>query len=276
MIPKSEKPGRRSKSSRRWRLLVLVTIVFFIAAGIYFVLVPIQQSKRLEQALVERFNWANEYIPPASGIIPPERAEKFIRVREAVQPNCAIFQGILDGVMKLESMESNPDMSAGEKASESIESLQSMFSAAPNFLEFMDARNNSLLIEEMGLGEYMYIYLAAYAPQLATEGDSRYADQKEAYISTRARNEYVQILGNQLTALETSGSNTSTRALVNTLQSEITALQNGSHTSPWPNGPPAMTDESLAPYREQLDNLYCQGIVEIELTQKNRGLNFRN
>jgi hypothetical protein len=276
MIAESEMPGRRSKSSRRWRLLVLATVVFFIAAGIYFVLVPIQQSKQLEQKLIERFDWANEYIPPANGLITPERAEKFIRVREAVQTNCAIFQGILDSVMKLEEMESNQDMSAAEKASEGIESLQSMFSAAPNFLEFMDARNNSLLIEEMGLGEYIYIYLAAYGPQLAGEGDSRYADQEEAYISSRARDEYVQILGNQQTALEATGSGASTRALVTTLQAEISALKDGTHTSPWPSGPPAMTGNSLAPYREQLDNLYCQGIVEIELMQKNRGLNFRD
>jgi hypothetical protein len=34
-----------------------------------------------------------------------------------------------------------------------------------------------------------------------------------------------------------------------------------------------MTRESLAPYRERLAELYCAGIVKIELLQKNRGLN---
>lgn len=268
--------SRQGSSRRRWRLLALATGVFFIAAGIYFVLIPVQQSKRLEQNLIERFDWANEYIPPANGLIAPDRSEKFIRVREAVQTNCAIFQNILDNVMKLEEMESNQDMSAGEKASEGFESLQSMFNAAPNFLEFMDARNIALLAEEMGLGEYIYIYLAAYGPQLAKEKDSRYADQEEAYISPRARDEYVQILANQLTAMEATGPSATTQALVTTLQAEISALQDGTHSSPWPNGPPAMIDNSLAPYREQLNDLYCEGIVEIELMQKNRGLNFRD
>jgi len=34
-----------------------------------------------------------------------------------------------------------------------------------------------------------------------------------------------------------------------------------------------MTRESLAPYQERLAELYCAGIVKIELLQKNRGLN---
>jgi hypothetical protein len=34
-----------------------------------------------------------------------------------------------------------------------IGSLKSMLSAAPTFLEFMDARNRALLAEGMGMGE---------------------------------------------------------------------------------------------------------------------------
>jgi len=266
----------KNSSSRKWRLLALATVLFFIAAGIYYVLVPVQKSKKLEQTLVDQFGWVTDYTPPASGFVQPERAEKFIRVREDVQSNCAIFQGILDSVIRLEGLESNQDMSAGEKASEGLDGLKEMFSAAPNFLEFMDARNSSLLAEEMGLGEYVYIYLAAYGQQLARETDSKYADQEEATVSARAREEYIQLLGKQLSALETSENNTSNQVLATTIRTEILALRNGAHASPWPGGPPAITDESLAPYREQLDKLYCQGIVEVELMQKNRGLNFRD
>jgi len=268
--------NQKNKSGRKWRLLALATLVFFIATGVYYVMVPVQESKRLEQSLIERFGWATEYTPPANGFLPPERIGKFIRVREAVQANCAIFQGILDSVMKLENMESNTDMSAGEKAAEGIDSFKDMFSAAPNFLEFMDARNSSLQAAEMGLGEYIYIYLAAYGPQLASEKHSRYSDQEEAFISARVRDEFIQILGNQLATLETAGQSASSQSLVATLQTEISALQDGTRASPWPAGPPAKTDESLGPFRGQLDKLYCQGVAEIELQQKNRGLNFRD
>jgi hypothetical protein len=149
-----------------------------------------------------------------------------------------------------------------------------VFSVAPKFLEFMEARNRSLLAEEMGLGEYIYIYLAAYGEQLANESASSYAGMDEAYISPRARDEFVQILGNQLAALEAAGQETFPEGLVADLQGEIEALEDSSQSSPWPSGPTGRTRESLAPYHDRLVELYCSGIVKIELQQKNRGFNF--
>ena len=261
------------KGSRGWRLLALATVLFFIVAGIYFVIVPVQESKRHEQTLIERFGWADKYTPSIDGSIPPHRVEAFIRVREAVQTNCADYQGILDDIIDLEALETDKDMSAGEKTSRGLGSFKSMFSAAPKMLEFMDARNTTLLAEEMGLGEYIYIYLAAYGEQLTREPDSRYSEMEDAYISPRTRKEFVHILENQLGELESAGPDTSHSDLIAELRGEIGALEDKSHPSPWPNGAGSMTSESLAPYRERLVELYCAGIVKIELLQKNRGLN---
>jgi hypothetical protein len=259
---------------RGWRYLTIATIVFFLGTGIWFFVLPIQQSKRLESNLVDRFDWATRYTPPANGVIQPDRLERFIRVREAVQANCRTFQNIMDNVIKLETLESDPNLSAGQKTSEGLESLKSMFSAAPSFLEFMDARNITLLNEEMGLGEYIYLYLAAYGEQLAQESQGRYADQDEAYLSPRARKEFVKILGNQLAALQAADQNATSLALITELQAEMTALEDGSHASPWPDGPPAVTNESLAPFQDRLSALYCEGIVRVEILQKNKGFNF--
>ena len=261
---------------RGWRYLTIATIVFFLGAGIWFFILPIQQSTQLEHSVVDRFGWATQYIPPADGIIQPDRLERFIRVREAVQANCRIFQNIMDNVIRLETLESDPDLPAGQKASEGFDSLKSMFSAAPTFVEFMDARNSALLTEEMGLGEYIYIYLAAYGELLALESQGRYVDQEEAYLSPRARKEFVQILGNQLAALQSvdQDQDASSLALAADLQAEMTALADGSHSSPWPDGPPGRTGVSLSPYHDQLSTLYCEGIVRVEILQKNKGFNF--
>jgi hypothetical protein len=259
-----------------WRYLTIATIVFFLGAGAWFFMVPIQQSKKLEHDLIEQFGWAPKYTPPIDGTIQPDRLQRFIRVREAVQDNCRTFQNIMDNVIKLESLESDESLSVSQKTSESFDSLKSMFSAAPTFLEYMDARNTALLTEEMGLGEYIYIYLAAYGEQLAQESQGRYADQEEAYLSPRARKEFVQILGNQLAALQASDQHqdAATLALAADLQAEMAALEDGSRLSPWPYGPPASTSESLAPYSDQISALYCAGIVRVETLQKNKGFNF--
>jgi len=149
-----------------------------------------------------------------------------------------------------------------------------MYGAAPAFLIFMDARNEALLEKEMGIGEYMYIYLASYGPQLANEYTSRYAEQEDAFISHRARNEYIQILRNQMDALDLAGPETSHTQLKATLNGEMDRLKDSLEHSPWPEGPPSATRESLMPYQPKIDELYCEGMVRVELLQKNRGLSF--
>ena len=152
--------GKNKKSGRGWRLLALATVVFFIGAGIYFLFITVGESKRIEQTLIDRHGWANHYTPPMDGSVPANRLERFIRVRAAVQPNCVILQRILFEILNLEAIEESEDLSTGEKMSESLGSFKSMFSFAPSFLEFMDARNLALLAEEMGIGEYIYLALA--------------------------------------------------------------------------------------------------------------------
>jgi hypothetical protein len=78
-----------------------------------------------------------------------------------------------------------------------------MMSLGPAFLRFMDTRNHALLKEEMGLGEYLYIYVLAYAEQLRQVDETRFAGIKQAYVGARARREMIQILRNQLDALMT-------------------------------------------------------------------------
>lgn len=234
----------------------------------------IRDAKRLEQTLIDRFDWADTYTPAIDGSIASQRIEAFIRIREAVQVACAENQAILISINNLDDLETDQESSADKVASTGLQGLKSVFNAGPKMLEFSETRNHALLNENMGLGEYLYIYLTAYAEQLAAEPDSIYSSMEEAYVSDRARMEYTQILANQLLALQASGSQSSHPELVTDLQAEIEALKNGSHASPWPNGPIGKTRESLAPYQQHLSNLYCAGIVKIELLQKNRGVQF--
>ena len=264
----------QEKRGRLWPILTVATVVFFLVAGIYFVIAPTRESKRLEKALIERFDYASQYTPPIDGFVPPQRVEKFIRVRQAVQTNCFGYQGVLDDLIGLEAIEADQEMPPAKKVSKGLGGVVNIFSAAPKFLEFMETRNRSLLAEEMGLGEYIYLYLAAYGEQLANESISFYSNMEEAYISPRTRDEFVQILGNQLAALESADQENFPVGLIADLRGEVEALKDGSHSSPWPFGPAVKTRESLAPYQEQLADLYCSGIVEIELHQKNRGFNF--
>ena len=263
-----------NKNSRIGPIVTLAILAFFLVAGIYYVVAQTRETKAMEQALIERYGWANEFTPAIDGSISPRRIEKFIRVRKAVQPNCLDYQAILDDLIDLESVETNQEMSSTKKLTRGIGDAINVFSSPSKFLKFLEVRNRALLAEEMGLGEYIYLYVAVYGEQLAQESDSVYSGMEDAYISPRARNEFVMILRNQLAALDAGGSEASHAGLATELREEIEGLENGSHASPWPKGPTGKTRESLVPYHEQLVELYCQGIVKIELHQKNRGLEF--
>ena len=255
-------------------LLVALAIGFVISSGIYFLTAGIRDAKQVEQTLIDRFGWAAHYTPMVDGSIAPQRIESFIRVREAVQADCADFQAVLLSIKNLDELESDKESSPGNVASTGLDGLKGAFSAGPKMVKFSTTRNQALLNEEMGIGEYLHIYLTTYGEQLATEAASDYATMDEAYVSERALREYTQILTNQVRALEADGLPSSSSELLTQLRTEISALEDGSHRSPWPAGPTGKTRDSLAPYLERLNGLYCSGIVQIELLQKNRGLQF--
>jgi len=265
--------AKKTRNKRRGSLLVGLIILFVICSGIYFLTAGVRNAKRVEQTLIDRFDWADNYTPAIDGHIAEPRIEAFIRVREAVQAGCADYQAILMSIGELDKLESNQEEAAADVTSTGIQGLKSAFSAGPKMMEFSTTRNQALLKENMGLGEYLYIYLTTYGEQLASEPLQAFAATEEAYLSDRARKEFTQILTNQLTALQGGESSAAHSKLETELQTEIDALNNGSHPSPWPNGPVGKARKSLAPYRQQLNGLYCSGIVKIELLQKNRGFN---
>lgn len=265
---------KKVKSRRGGFLLIALVTVFVVASGFYFLTAGVRSAKRVEQTLIDRFDWAENYTPAISGYIEPQRIEAFIRVRELVKPGCADYQAVLTSIGELEKLDSDEEKPASEAASTGLQAMKSAFSAGPQMLKFSTTRNQALLAEDMGLGEYFYIYLTAYGEQLANEKNSDFSATEEAYISDRSRKEFTQILTNQLQALQASESKMSNPGLEKELQMEISALKDGRHTSPWPDGPVGKARESLAPYQQQLAGLYCSGIVRIELLQKNRGFNF--
>jgi hypothetical protein len=270
----SQQAHKEKRRTLAWRLVAVASVVFLLVTAIYFLLLPLRESKRMEQALTDRFGSTTEHTPPIDGHIPADRIEGFIRVRRKLQASCLEYQHILDNLLGLESIDSDEEMSGEEKASKGIAGFKSMFSAVPTMIEYMEQRNSILMNEEMGFGEYLHLYLASYGEQLAKITETPYGRMDEAHISSRARSEFTRILENQVSALQATGDDLS-QDLITELKQEIEALNNGTHLSPWPNGPPARTKQSLTPFEDQTDPLFCAGMVQLELLQKNKGLNLK-
>jgi len=258
------------KTRLAWRIITILAVLVLLVYGVFQLIAWTSDSKQLEQEVLDRYGRAESFVPVADGTIPPERLERFIRVRRAVHPACVELQLVMDGIVGMASIEDDPDLPGEEAARRGIKGVKSAMKAGSRMLQLMDARNSALLEEDMGLGEYLYLYLAAYSDQLARVESSPYVELEESRISNRTREEFIQMLGNQLDA-PGSGSLGDVRMA---LEEEIQSLQESELTTPWTHGLLPRTRESLSPRQDELDGLYCDGVVAIELLQKNRGFNF--
>jgi hypothetical protein len=120
----------------------------------------------------------------------------------------------------------------------------------------------------MGLGEYIYIFALAYQEHYCATTHPDFEGEREV-VKRRTRLELAQILRNQLAVLDAShtAADADEASLIET---EIAALEDGSHIVPWQDGLPPAIAECFAPYTDQLEELFCQAALPFELTQKNK------
>lgn len=268
------KAGGKKRPSGCWIALLAVLIPVVLAA--ILIGQPIWKAKRIEQALNDRFGEAVAFVPLPDGSIPPERVEAFLRVRERVSLHCPEFQESIADLHHVGDPREDRDVPRADAAREDIGGLEKLLGLGPAFLRFMDTRNRALLEEEMGLGEYAYIYVLAYIEQLGHVADTRFAGVEQARVGSRARTELIQVLRNQLDALSSAESRPASADLAVALRDQIARLSAGRQSLPWEDGLPPAIAASLQPYAEPLAELYCEGIAKIELMQKNKGLDVKN
>ena len=256
--------------------VVVVLAAIVLAVPVFRVGNAIWKVKRVEQTLNNTLGEARTYVPPLTGALAPERMETFLRVRTRVFANCPEFQGYLDEVIRLEGLEEDPDVSKPESMKEGLGGLKRLLQAGPGFLRFMEVRNQALLDESMGLGEYMYIYVLAYREQLRLETDSRFSNFEDAFVGSRARRDLASMIRNQLEAVEAARDVSGDDAWLMALRDQVALLATEEKPLPWETGLPPEIASSIDPYAAPLDALYCSGLAKMELSQKNKGLDIKN
>jgi len=268
-----EDSRRRCRTGCKVVILAILVVVIVAATLIYL---PIWEIKRIEQTLNDRYGEAVAFVPAPDGSVPPLRMEAFLRVRKDVFVLCQEFQGKISEIIQLESLEQDESVPKVIAAWNGISGFKKLLGFGPLFLNFMETRNRALLKEQMGLGEYFYIYVLAYTEQLRHTKDTIPAEFEEAHVGLRARKELVQILGNQLESLTSGADRPADKELAANLRDQIARLSDGRQSLPWEDGLPPATAASLEPYAEPLAQFYCEGIAKVELMQKNKGFNVKN
>jgi len=238
----------------------------------------------------EEYGHPSEFTPEIDGRIPSHRMGVFLAVRDGMRP----VQQEVSGLFA--TLDGTNDSSWIDKAKAGMKFI-------PSLLIFIEERNQIMLDQGMGVGEYQYIYALAYFGLLdkdpsdgpgftVTSDDDDHqendwswnvnAGDRDDEEETRAKRErevrrfvnrvQSQVLANQLEALdahvgELDGLDFDTwRAAV---AAEAAAMERESLRFLWEEGLPAQIRDSLEPYRDRLDATYdgMTSILEMGLVE---------
>lgn len=295
---KTTDPQKKPKA-RKWlarcgigcAVLALVVVVG-LSISTYFMQQPFREGIAAREALEVNYGSQSAFVPVPDGSISPSRVEVFLAVRRRLMTHCPVFEEIFGRFDRLDETDDDYSrLAAFEDVMRASRSVIHMGSATG---AFFNERNTALLENGMGFGEYTYIYVLAYRAMLDSSGAGAgetdpaagedYGQLDRPSMTThlsRIQRVHLAHLNNQLQAAEAaaglpdSTDERWTRTIV-LLRAEINALERRPGRLPWRDGSLPASVESLAPYRSQLDSLFCERTVEFEFVRnESRGLGIR-
>jgi hypothetical protein len=207
----------------------------------------------MQTQLVEMYGGVSDFTPTADGTIPPERIEIYLRVQELIKPTGDEFSHTLHDLRALENGE-------GFSLARMINAAKGLGNLGSSVGRFLKVRNESLLAEGMGLGEYIYMTGTVYHAWLGEELDYTLDGQIEEGSSERRRDMVRGLFMGFLKRQQALARETGDPAgLAVAIDGELAELAIDAGRIPWQDGLPPTLLESLTPYRERLEAVATGG-----------------
>ena len=239
-------------------VLILLGILTSVG-GSFFLMRPFKDAIATREILDTRHGEQADYTPPRDGVIAADRLEAFLAVRSAIMELCGEFTQSATQLQRMDELED--DTPKTEVFVDIMKLSKEIFGMVPRLGKFFEARNSALFAEDMGLGEYTYIYAMVYRDRLRPDGAGRSAMFGDTAVSHRIHEVLRQMLRNQWASV-VDGENS-------VLAVEIARLEVDPRRLPWQDGLPPALAASISPYRERLDETFCVETMGLDLN-KNR------
>ena len=220
---------------------------------------------------------------PDPGAIRRERIVVFLEIREKAAPARAeleaSFSGLSDGIEGARRGQDSIPQIAGI--------LRRGFGVLPKLGEFQAARTRAMLESDMGPGEYLYVYVLAYYSWLGKppeDGPSfRIAGQREIVreepdhggdvrgerrdqLIRQIQRNFTAMLRNQRAKLDAGKAEAGPDAWARVVEAELKALAADPRRIPWQDRLPEVIEDSLRPFRLQLEASYSPLSNPLELS----------
>jgi hypothetical protein len=293
--------AKSRSSTQKWLIgcgigcgVIIVILIALGISGFFFIRNIVHEfhdMETLEDTLTEKYGRMKEFSPEPDGSIPAQRMEAFLSVRD-------------DFALVREEMESSLITLSEEKGTEEIElarpksrprnvfhMIRLGIGIIPQIAEFFKSRNQALLDNGMGLGEYYYIYVVAYYSWLGKspedgppfrlvgrdeerdfwdEDEEEILEMRRDRILRRIHRLILPMLRNQLEDLRTQQLPRVSEVWLERLKDEIDAMEADRFRLPWQDGLPQTLESSLSPYRGRLEASYSKMANALEVAFEQR------
>lgn len=289
-----ESTGSKKSTTSKWLIgcgigcgVVLLSVILILVSGYFFFKKIGQDFKETEdtrKVLIERFGEIKDFCPDPDGAIKPERLEAFLAVRRLTEPARKEFEKDINVL-------SGKDRAKEEPSPGFFTKFRTGLGIIPLMTEFIRSRNQALLENEMGIGEYEYIYIIAFYSWLRKNPSDgppfRISEEEEREdegvriiwrtpteaeedsldsILKRIHRQILPMLHSQYDKLVEGAVPRAKEKWRRALAEEIKAMEADRFRLPWQDGLPEVLKASLEPFRERLEASYSRTMNRVEMT----------
>lgn len=252
----------------------LLAIIVTVGGGILLTR-PFNRAVSSQTELTAVHGERDEFVP-ATTTFERDRIKAFVIVRKELLPICAKFEEIAAKFQAVEELdEDGDDVSAGEAMKTVLPVVGAAMGIAGNIGRHSEARNQALLAQDMGLGEYIWYYVLIYNSWLGYPANQDFDDgESSGGYSPGERRVISALLANHAEGLREAGA----AAEADLWQAEAGAVLESETGVPFgPGGLPDRYAALLEPARGKLEAMYCAATSSFELGSiRKKGLSFRS
>jgi hypothetical protein len=250
----------------------ILLVVLISVGGSLYLMKPLNKAIESQTALIDAFGERQNYIPPPQGIT-VDRLEMFLTIRRQLMPMCEEFTKMGDNFAAMDELDQGgEDPSKSEVFKAMGQMMGGIGGMLGNIGRFTELRNQILLENGMGLGEYIWIYVLAYNSWQGHVPNIDFDDDSGGTMSSAERKVMRTLIAHHAEALTAAG-----RADEAALwEREIGRMKRSETGIPFRDGelPPSVI-RAFLPYEAELESLYCAPMSGFEMNRlQKRGMSF--
>ncbi len=250
---------------------ILLNIILFVGAGFLFTK-PMTKAANSQKELTAAYGVPNDFVPEVGGLT-PQKIEAFLAVRAELMPSCEEFEGVAGGFAAMDELDQGGDEPSAKEIFMGLGKVMgSVKGLVMEMGEVLEIRNHALMAEDMGLGEYTWIYVLAYNSWLEYEPNTGIDSSDGGSFSSREQGLIEDLMNAHAGALAEAGRNDEAELW----REEADKLDWSDTGVPFQNSelPKEITD-ALESYRSRLESSYCAPMSEFDLgVIKKKGMSF--